>query len=396
MEQPIYKNKEFLYEEIIVKNKSCHKVAEELKVQRDTIAHWAKKFGINFSKRAPNKSSLRDVVIKETNIKGILEVLEEGKKEPQLSTQTIKNIFTPNLQPIEATVLGKKVSYKTEYDPTILVAVPRIENRVQYNIDENNLPFKGFDVWNCYEISSLTNKGRPVSLVGKIIYPCNSKYLIESKSLKLYLNSFNMTKTGNNVQEVINNITQTIKKDLSNKLQTTVGVKLFTEDEYEKNQYVLFKDYINIENIVNLSNIEFINYKESPELLKIVDSKYKKNIIKISSNMLRSLCKITNQPDWGNVYIYIILNNNKTIDLKSLVEYIISFRNENHFHEEVTEMIYKRLYDKFQSFIETLLVGTIYVRRGGIDICPIRSLKEEDIDKNFIKEDVILRKKYRQ
>lgn len=383
MDQPIYKNKDFLYEEIVVKNKSCNKLAEELKVQRDTIVHWAEKLGIPFVKR---KLKPRNI-ISNTNI-----AIDNNKLKEALEV-----ILTPSSPPIEATVLGKKVSYKTQYDPDVLVSVPRLENRVKYNIDEGKLPFKGYDVWNCYEISGLTNKGRPTNFIGKIIYNCNSKYLVESKSLKLYLNSFNMTKLGNSIIDVKNNITQLIKKDLSNKLQTDVTVRLFSEEEYEKQQlHSPFNDYTNIEKIVDLSNIDFNNYTENPNLIIVENNKYKKNVIKLSCNMLRSNCKITQQPDWGTAYIYITLNNNKTINLKSLVEYIVSFRNENHFHEEVTEMIYKRLFDKVHPFIETLLIGSIYVRRGGIDICPIRSLRVEDIDKNFISENVICKKKFRQ
>ena len=379
MDEPIYKNREFLYEEIVVKDKSCHKVAEELKVQRDTIAHWAKKFGIDFAKRHPNVKKTEEI-IKDTNI----------QKDIPISIKPVE-------EKVEGTVLGKKVDYKFEYNPDVLVAVPRIENRTKYNIDETNLPFKGYDVWNCYEVSTLTTKGKPINLVGKIVYPCNSKYIVESKSLKLYLNSFNMTKMGNDINDTITNLTNTIVKDLSNKLQTNVKVKLFTEQVYEKtNPYIVFKDYTDIESIVDSNNINFSHYKEMPDIIQIEENKFKTNIIKISSNTLRSLCKITSQPDWGNVYINIKLNNSKTVNLKSLVEYLVSFRNENHFHEEITEMIYKRLFDKFQPFIETLVVGTIYVRRGGIDICPIRSLTEADIDNNFINENIICKKKYRQ
>lgn len=370
-QEPIYRNKQFLYDEIIVKDKSCHQVAEELKVQRDTIAHWAKKFGIDFNKRKPKTTLIvnKDVVVKQNDI------VEEK---------------------VEGTVLGKKVEYKFEYNPDILVAVPRIENRIQYNIDESNLPFKGYDVWNCYEISTLTTKGHPINLVGKIIYPCNSKYIVESKSLKLYLNSFNMTKMGNNILETINNLTKTIIKDLSNKLQTNVKVRLFTEEQYEASNVSTFTDYVNIEKLVNTQNINFSHYIETPELIKMIDSKYKTNVIKISTNLLRSNCKITHQPDWGNAYIFLTIKDNKTIDLNSLVEYLVSFRSENHFHEEVTEMIYKRLFDKFNKYIVNLSVTNIYTRRGGVDICPIRSLKEEDIDKNFINENVVVKKKYRQ
>ena len=104
---------------------------------------------------------------------------------------------------IASTLLGKKVSGSETYDPSILVAVPRYENREQYNIDPNSLPFVGYDIWHGYEFSTMTNTGIPVTRVIKLKYDCSSEYIVESKSLKLYLNSYNMDRYGDTVKECL-------------------------------------------------------------------------------------------------------------------------------------------------------------------------------------------------
>ena len=120
--------------------------------------------------------------------------------------------------------LGKKSICSDAYDPSLLVAVPRIENRRQYNLDNSNLPFCGYDIWHGYEFSCLTQKGVPITRVLKLKYNCESEYLIESKSLKLYLNSFNMSKFANTICETLEICRSLIQKDLSEKLQTKVEV----------------------------------------------------------------------------------------------------------------------------------------------------------------------------
>ena len=126
---------------------------------------------------------------------------------------------------IASTVLGKKVKGSETYNPSLLVAVPRQENRQKYNIDSNNLPFLGQDIWHAYEFSVMTANGIPVTRVIKLNYDCKNHYLIESKSLKLYLNSFNMSKFGQNIQQCLCICKTKIENDLSNKLQTEVKIE---------------------------------------------------------------------------------------------------------------------------------------------------------------------------
>ena len=289
----------------------------------------------------------------------------------------------------ETTHLGKTSKYPQKYDPSVLVKVERKENRVQYDIDENNLPFVGYDTWNAYEVSFLTKKKLPATGVLKIVYPCNSKYIVESKSLKLYLNSFNMSVYGRTRTQGIKLVEKTITEDLSKLLETRVRVHWFIEGGF--NSELVYEGYTSIEVYVDLEDIRFNKFNEAPEILKFKVGKDLQEL-NISCNLLRSNCKVTSQPDWGTLFLH--LRSYNYLDLKSLVRYIVSFRNENHFHEEVVEMIYKRLYDKLDP--EDMMVGAVYTRRGGIDICPSRATSMDVLDKNLISQSTLCMKRFRQ
>jgi len=268
-----------------------------------------------------------------------------------------------------STHLGKSSDYKSQYDPSLLVREPRQSNRTYLGIEDDNLPFVGYDVWNGYEVSALTNNGRPIAAIAKVIYPCNSKYIVESKSMKLYWNSFNMTKLGNTVQEVMGEVEKKAIEDLSELLETNVSVQLFYDD-------MMIEDYLNFENVTQLDaevseDIVFDTYSETPELLQ-VEEHSDVHTRQYISGLLKSNCRVTSQPDWGDVFISIKGNKLPTND--SLLKYIVSFRDECHFHEEICECIYKRLWDTFSP--EELVVKCLYVRRGGWDINPHRCSHE--------------------
>lgn len=276
-------------------------------------------------------------------------------------------------------VLGQRVSAPDQYDKSILVRELRQNNRTYLNLSDSNLPFKGIDLWNNWEISALTNNGLPVTGIAKITYNCNSKYIVESKSAKLYFNSFNMTKMGNSPAEVIQNIESFAKKDLSEFLETTVDVTVraantycspWRDDEYHRSSIIL--DHID-------PNLVVANYSETPELLTHLGSTEQATAQKFHSTLLRSNCRVTNQPDAGDVYIYI--KTKYIINPHNLLKYIISFRGENHFHEEICEAMYVRLHAAFQP--EELMVACYYVRRGSLDINPIRVSDEALIPKDF-------------
>ncbi|MCW3788787.1 NADPH-dependent 7-cyano-7-deazaguanine reductase QueF [Plebeiibacterium sediminum] len=270
---------------------------------------------------------------------------------------------------IEGKVLGKQISHPREYAPEILVAVPRYLNREQYGIEESDLPFVGVDVWHAYELGFLTQQGLPVTGILKLVYPSNSEFLVESKSLKLYLNSFNMGKYGENRAQAISSVLIIIKNDLSNLLK--VDMEVFFHTSYCENKYD-FSDYQLLESIPEADKVVFEIYKEDKTLLagELSDEP---DEIKVSSNLLRSNCKITHQPDWGSIFIH--LKSNYKIDKISILKYLVSIRDENHFHEEICEMVYKRLLDAYSPF--ELMVSCLYTRRGGIDICPVRASKRE-------------------
>lgn len=278
---------------------------------------------------------------------------------------------------IASTHLGKKSTGSELYDKSLLVAVPRIENRLQYGIEENNLPFVGYDIWNCYEVSFMTKRGVPCNYVMKIKYPVTSPYIVESKSLKLYLNSFNMTPLKDTVSESVDFFLRTVQQDLSTLLKTEVTLQLHTR--YTESSSSMFEGYEPIQSLVDTELLECTHFKEAPEVLKF--NKENDGVdLKITFDALRSNCRITQQPDYSDLFIRI--KSSKGIDMTSLFQYLVSFRKEYHFHEEAVEMIYKRLYDLYNP--EILMVGALYTRRGGIDICPIRALKDEYLDKELI------------
>ncbi|MCM1009507.1 MAG: hypothetical protein NC390_01335 [Fusobacterium sp.] len=278
---------------------------------------------------------------------------------------------------IASTHLGKKVNGSELYDPSLLVAIPRIENRKQYKIENNALPFKGWDIWHAYEFSSMTQNGVPITRVLKLKYNCDSEFLVESKSLKLYLNSFNMSRFGANTTECLEICKKTIQKDLSEKLQTEVFVD-FLNDNSAKCE--IFQDFTNIMEFVDERGLKIEKFKEAPELLEVEETP-EPNTYYLTFDSLRSNCRVTHQPDFGDAFIY--YKSRKHIKEDSLIKYLSSFRSEYHFHEECCEMIYKRIFDLLDDEDE-LFVCALYTRRGGIDICPTRWSKNcniEDVQK---------------
>ncbi len=288
---------------------------------------------------------------------------------------------------IEATHLGQNSRYPQQYSPDVLVAVPRYLNRKQYNIQEDQLPFIGKDIWNAYEFSFLLQNGCPVVGILKIVYESHSPSLIESKSLKLYLNSFNMTQFGTSIEEGIAQTSATIEKDLSKLLATDVSVYFYNSDEaIVEND---FNDFQLLERIIDLSTLECGTYSENPELLQIEKEEAE---FKFGTHLLRSNCKITNQPDWGAIFVHI--KGQLVPSKESFLRYIISLRNENHFHEEICELVFQRITEIFQP--EELMVTCLYTRRGGIDINPTRANKKELLPENLIDPTIVSSAAFRQ
>jgi len=294
---------------------------------------------------------------------------------------------------INDTILGKAASTPEHYDAQLLFRIPRSENREQYGISDANLPFVGFDVWNCYELSFLTDNGLPVSRVMKLIYPADSRYLVESKSLKLYLNAFNMDSFGQTIAQAEKKVAEIITKDLSALLEIEVHVTLFGVEEPVQQAFPMLQKR-HLSDLVPAEmqeSIRFERFTESPELLRSIETDTSHSYA-FCSDLLRSNCRVTNQPDWGDLFVE--MTTKHEIELGSVMEYLVSFRKENHFHEEVVEMIYKRFSDIFNP--EKLMVAAMYTRRGGIDINPIRASHLELLDTVLLSPEVRVDKTLRQ
>ncbi len=278
--------------------------------------------------------------------------------------------------------LGQSSQYKSEYDASLLVREPRSSNRKHLGIKEKSLPFIGCDVWNGYEVSALTNNGVPVCGVAKVVYPSDSKYIVESKSMKLYWNTFNMTKMGDTFDKVVKNLEETASKDLSKYLQTDVRVTVFpASDTFSNDNPYTDKNYKRLENTdeIDAESYYVDVYSETASLLETKHLNSTNKPYKVMSSLLKSNCRVTSQPDWGDVFIS--LEGTKHPSDKELLKYIISFRDECHFHEEICETIFTRLNNTFEP--RSLMVACLYVRRGGWDINPIRTTHEYLIDEFF-------------
>lgn len=287
-------------------------------------------------------------------------------------------------------VLGQRVDSPTTYTPDILVREERQRNRTYLNIQNDSLPFVGYDIWNGYECSAMTENGLPVACVAKVVYPATNPYIVESKSMKLYWNGFNMQPMGKNVKEVLKNIKATAEKDLSALLETSVKVQLYSQvlDESLNEDCVAIRSawesvyayhWETLEEIAGAEDTKFEVFNETPELLEVFENKTVQPA-RYRSTLLRSNCKITKQPDSGDIYIY--YKSKKHVTANSLLKWIVSFRNECHFHEEICEAAYKRLWDVLQP--KELLVTCFYARRGGWDIVPTRANKKSILDDNLI------------
>jgi 7-cyano-7-deazaguanine reductase len=265
-------------------------------------------------------------------------------------------------------VLGKQITnYKEVYDPYILAVEPRERNRVQYGIKGDE--FHGVDVLHAYETSFLLKGGAPIQGVTKIIYDSTSEFIVESKSLKLYLFSLMMTPLGETHEEAVQQFEKTVRTDLERALKTHVQVKFFDAELFENRRHLVTPisgDFRLIETFLDVSELTDFVYQEDPELLDAEAAG--PGSIAYMTNALRSRCKITSQPDWGTIAIR--LKGKEVPTPESLYRYIVSFRNENHFHEEIVEAVYSRLSNTFKP--DFLQVAAFYTRRGGIDINPVR------------------------
>ncbi len=258
----------------------------------------------------------------------------------------------------EHSPLGKPSAYKTEYDPTLLFPIPRQPKRTEIGLAEGKaLPFFGVDIWNAYELSWLNLKGKPQVALASFIIPADTPNIVESKSFKLYLNSFNQSKIAS-----AEALQQLLHHDLSEATGGTVQVRLVTESDLGKQKMGeldgLLLDRLDIETDV---------YEPDPTLLK-ADQDETPVEESLVSHLLKSNCLVTGQPDWGSVQIRYV---GAPIDQEGLLKYLISFRNHNEFHEQCVERIFTDVMRMCKPV--KLAVYARYTRRGGLDINPFRT-----------------------
>lgn len=255
----------------------------------------------------------------------------------------------------EHSKLGKETKYSDRYDPEQLFAVPRSLNRDPLGINPQALPFNGYDVWHHYEVSWLNPRGKPIAAIATIIYGCDTENIIESKSMKLYFNSFNNTEFSSK-----ESVTETIKNDLSKYITGDIDIHLTLIHDIQKQSYQPLEGIC-----LDTIEVDCHQYELDPTLLRhdaldVTETLY--------SHLLRSNCLITGQPDWGSVKI--VYQGNK-INHASLLQYLVSYRNHSGFAEHCIEQIFMDILQYCKP--KSLSVYGCFTRRGGIDINPVRS-----------------------
>ncbi|SCK06805.1 NADPH-dependent 7-cyano-7-deazaguanine reductase QueF [Vogesella sp. LIG4] len=259
--------------------------------------------------------------------------------------------YTPEFSP-----LGKKVDYQDHYDASLLFPIARQQKRDEIGVTADALPFAGVDLWTGYELSWLNGKGKPQVAIATFRIPADSPRLIESKSFKLYLNSYNQTRIDSWQQ-----VAAQLELDLSNAAGAKVVVSLLSPAEFGREQIVELAG----ESIDEL-DIAVDNYAPCPDTLKADAA----NMVSetLTSQLLKSNCLVTGQPDWGSVAISY---TGPQIDRETLLRYLIGFRQHNEFHEQCVERIFVDVLRACAP--QRLTVYARYTRRGGLDINPWRS-----------------------
>lgn len=264
--------------------------------------------------------------------------------------------------PAQDSPLGKSSAYLSQYDASLLFGIARETKWRELGFSANNLPYVGVDIWNCYELSWLLPSGKPVVAMGQFIVPADSPNIIESKSFKLYLNSFNQS-----VYASFADVQALLVADLSKVAQAPVQVKLKTLQEV-----VVEGLHEPLGQCIDDLDISISSYDHpSAQLLSCGAERIEEQLY---SHLLKSNCPVTGQPDWGTVQVHY---RGLNIDHASLLTYLISFRQHQDFHEQCVERIFLDLQRLLEP--EFLSVSARYVRRGGLDINPYRSTEQTAI-----------------
>jgi 7-cyano-7-deazaguanine reductase len=260
----------------------------------------------------------------------------------------------PNLP--EASPLGKPVAYQGNYAPALLFPIARAPKREEIGV-RGQLPFFGVDIWNAYEVSWLNLRGKPQVAIATFTVPADSPNIVESKSFKLYLNSFNQTRLAD--PAALSGLLQT---DLSTAFGAPVHVKLTLPEAFGEVRMGGLEGLL-----LDRLDIEVNEYRPNPALLT---ANHAEAIVEetLVSHLLKSNCLVTGQPDWGSVQIRYV---GAQMDQEGLLQYLIGFRDHDEFHEQCVERIFMDILRQCRP--QKLAVYARYTRRGGLDINPWRS-----------------------
>jgi 7-cyano-7-deazaguanine reductase len=257
--------------------------------------------------------------------------------------------------------LGQKTAYISEYNPALLFTIARQESRDLLGL-KADLPFYGVDLWTAYELSWLNTMGKPEVAVAEFVVPCDSPFIIESKSFKLYLNSFNQSQFNS-----FNDVSACLVKDLSYAADAPVQVDMRPLHE----SFLLVSNDIGGICLDQL-NISADTYHPHPDFLSIDSAIQVKETL--YSHLLKSNCPVTGQPDWASVFFQY---RGSKINHENLLRYIISFREHQDFHENCVERIFMDIVERCKP--EFLSIYARYTRRGGLDINPFRSTEKNAV-----------------
>ncbi len=257
---------------------------------------------------------------------------------------------------LEDTALGKQSDYPRVYTPSLLQPIPRQLTRRELHLQDDKLPFNGVDIWNAYELSWLNARGCPQVAIAELLFPCTSGALIESKSLKLYLNSFSETRFGSAYE-----VRQTMESDLSVNAKAAVEVKI-TSLAQAKSLAIGMLPGDSLDEL----EVDVDTYEPDPGLLSVVLGTHRTETLK--TDLFRSVCPVTGQPDWAS---FMISYTGQSLNHAGLLKYLISFRRHAAFHEQCVERIFLDIIQAAAP--ESLTVYARFLRRGGLDINPLRT-----------------------
>ena len=265
------------------------------------------------------------------------------------------NPDTPRRHGAETSPLGQAVAYRDTYAPELLFPIERQLKRDELGIVAGALPFVGEDLWNAYELSWLDARGKPVVALGEFRVPATSPRLIESKSLKLYLNAFNQQRMVS-----VDEVQSRIAADLSAAAGAEVGVVLMPLATRPQRRSAYPQG-----ECLDALDIAIDTYQPAPELLRAAGSEVEETLY---SHLLKSNCLVTGQPDWG---MLVVRYRGPAIDREGLLRYVVSFRAHNEFHEQCVERVFCDIMARCRP--HELAVWARYTRRGGLDINPFRA-----------------------